>query len=361
VVELAAGSRGRVAGTRDRRRLASPSGQRPLLLAAAADYALSRLDVDRAARLIQDCLAIAREPDDAKAIALATNGQGIVAERKRDLVGAEVAAVRALERWRALDEPSWRTIDAMRRLGGILLQKGDAAAAETLITEALGLARATHAEWVIPSHLEALARCALAQGDRERAALLAAETLTMIRDGWGIFGPIRSYAFFLGIAAGCLDTLGIMAAALGEVEAAARMCGGAEALRERRGTRLSPLHQQSVDRAISQVRSGPSQAAFTAAWAAGKACNPEDACTEGQAFAEAVIAAAPSQSATFGLTVREREVLREVAVGHSNRVIGETLSISERTVEAHVLHIMTKLGLESRTAAAVWATRHGLA
>jgi len=61
------------------------------------------------------------------------------------------------------------------------------------------------------------------------------------------------------------------------------------------------------------------------------------------------------------LTRREREVVREIAAGHSNRAIAQTLSISERTVEVHVLHILTKLGLESRSAAAAWAVRHGLA
>jgi DNA-binding NarL/FixJ family response regulator len=61
-----------------------------------------------------------------------------------------------------------------------------------------------------------------------------------------------------------------------------------------------------------------------------------------------------------GLTAREREVLHHLAEGRSNRVIAETLSLSERTVENHVLHILTKLGVESRTAAATWAVRHGV-
>ncbi|HVL23019.1 MAG TPA: LuxR C-terminal-related transcriptional regulator [Thermomicrobiales bacterium] len=338
-----------------------PPGKRPLLLAAAADYALSRLDVARAAELVDECLAIAREPDDAKAIALATNGQAIIAVHRGELVRAEAAAVRALERWRALDEPSWRTIEAMRRLGGILLQKGDAAGAETLITEALDMSRATHAEWMFPSHLEALATCALVQGKRQRAATIAAETLAMVRDGWGIFGPIRNDTFFLATAAGCLDTLGMMAAAMDEVEMTARLCGAAEALRERRGARLWPVQQRQVDHAINPLRGGPAEAAFAAAWEAGRALTPEAICTEGLAFADTVIAATPRQHSTFGLTAREYDVLREIARGHSNRIIGETLSISERTVEAHVLHIMTKLGLASRTAAAAWAVRHGVA
>lgn len=62
----------------------------------------------------------------------------------------------------------------------------------------------------------------------------------------------------------------------------------------------------------------------------------------------------------MGLTRREQEVLRLLTEGRSNRAIADALSLSERTVEAHVLHILAKLRLESRTAAATWAVRHGL-
>ena len=57
---------------------------------------------------------------------------------------------------------------------------------------------------------------------------------------------------------------------------------------------------------------------------------------------------------------REVEVLHLVAAGRSNRAIAEDLSISERTVENHVFHILTKLGVSSRTAAAAWAIRHNV-
>lgn len=60
------------------------------------------------------------------------------------------------------------------------------------------------------------------------------------------------------------------------------------------------------------------------------------------------------------LSQREVEVLRLVAEGASNRAIAATLSLSERTVTTHVFHILAKLGLTSRTAAAVYAVRQGL-
>jgi DNA-binding NarL/FixJ family response regulator len=61
------------------------------------------------------------------------------------------------------------------------------------------------------------------------------------------------------------------------------------------------------------------------------------------------------------LTPREREVLNLVAEGASNRQIAEALAVSERTARTHVSAILSKLGLVSRTQAALWAVREGLA
>jgi len=60
------------------------------------------------------------------------------------------------------------------------------------------------------------------------------------------------------------------------------------------------------------------------------------------------------------LTEREREVLRCIARGRSNKEIGEDLFISEKTVKTHVGSILAKLGLADRTQAALYAVKHGL-
>lgn len=61
------------------------------------------------------------------------------------------------------------------------------------------------------------------------------------------------------------------------------------------------------------------------------------------------------------LTQREMEVLRRIAQGHENREIAEQLVISEATVRTHVSNILGKLHLASRTQAALYALREGLA
>jgi DNA-binding NarL/FixJ family response regulator len=60
------------------------------------------------------------------------------------------------------------------------------------------------------------------------------------------------------------------------------------------------------------------------------------------------------------LTVREVEVLRQVAGGNRNRDIAELLRISEETVKVHVKHIMDKLGAKDRTQAIAIAVRRGI-
>ena len=60
------------------------------------------------------------------------------------------------------------------------------------------------------------------------------------------------------------------------------------------------------------------------------------------------------------LTTRELEVLRLVATGKPNKEIAAELAISERTARTHVSRILGKLGLSSRTQAALWAVREGL-
>jgi DNA-binding NarL/FixJ family response regulator len=130
-----------------------------------------------------------------------------------------------------------------------------------------------------------------------------------------------------------------------------------------------------------------SPAEFARAWEAGRALSPAEAATEAlalaadlageghveappDALAEAMVALAgtshppgieaPSAAAALGLTPREREVLRLLADGLSDREIAAELFLSPRTVGWHVTHLLAKLGVPSRAAAAATAIRRGL-
>jgi NarL family two-component system response regulator LiaR len=67
-----------------------------------------------------------------------------------------------------------------------------------------------------------------------------------------------------------------------------------------------------------------------------------------------------AKQAFGGLTEREREVVRLIAQGKSNREIADALVVTKRTIETHINNILYKLNLTSRAQIAVWAVESGL-
>jgi DNA-binding NarL/FixJ family response regulator len=67
----------------------------------------------------------------------------------------------------------------------------------------------------------------------------------------------------------------------------------------------------------------------------------------------------PTDDLKVELTPRELEVIRLIGAGRANKGIAAELGISERTARTHVSNILRKLGLSSRTQAALWAVREG--
>jgi two-component system response regulator NreC len=74
----------------------------------------------------------------------------------------------------------------------------------------------------------------------------------------------------------------------------------------------------------------------------------------------AMLATTPSGDPYGGLTARELDVLRRLALGHTNAEIGEQLYLSTRTVESHRAHIQQKLRLTTRSDLVRWVLDHGL-
>jgi two-component system, NarL family, response regulator LiaR len=72
------------------------------------------------------------------------------------------------------------------------------------------------------------------------------------------------------------------------------------------------------------------------------------------------VARRPDPAPRTSLTERELEVLALIAKGMANKLIALELGVAERTVKAHVSHILGKLGLSDRTQAALYAVREGL-
>jgi ATP/maltotriose-dependent transcriptional regulator MalT len=161
----------------------------------------------------------------------------------------------------------------------------------------------------------------------------------------------------------CLDYAAGAAVAFGKFEQATILLGAAAQMRERTGYSMPENELAEYSSMIEVARSGLGERQFAQAWSSGEALQVEDAV----AVADRVVAewgddARPKQQPQdgYGLSPREREVLRLLATGQSNRAIAEDLFISVPTVKVHVRSILTKLGLESRTAAAAFAIHHHL-
>jgi DNA-binding NarL/FixJ family response regulator len=152
----------------------------------------------------------------------------------------------------------------------------------------------------------------------------------------------------------------ILAVGCGLPEAAARLLGAVEIQNQSLGTPfLLPL-RTAYERATAAARLALGEDRFATAWVAGQTLTRQAAVTEARALVATLEPVPLSPAVNLGLTSREQEVIKLIAEGHSNRGVAGILSLSERTVENHVLHVLSKLGVSSRTAAAAYAIRHGL-
>jgi predicted ATPase/DNA-binding CsgD family transcriptional regulator len=258
-----------------------------------------------------------------------------------------------------------------------LCQKlGDEAGRGAVLTE-LGVVARLRGEYPIAAEF-LLEATSLAQkfGDRRQEAYLAAH-LGNVEIATGDFGTaaarfadaltlFRSMGNQVGIAQS-LEEIARSAAARGNFDAAIRLFGSSAALFASIGAQPPPDRNPAKDAVDLQSRISAEE--YATAWQAGSALSLGEAAEEAldlasQLARENVADAAPGDSSTLaarlGLTPREVQVLRLLVDGKSDREIADALSISERTAGNHVQHAMQKIGVESRTAAAVFAVRNSL-
>ena len=128
---------------------------------------------------------------------------------------------------------------------------------------------------------------------------------------------------------------------------AARLFGAAERLREESLARVQQPWQPRVERGMAEARDALGETAWTRERSAGRALTVAG-------VIEAASEPAARARGAGGLSRREAEVARLVAAGMTNRAIAGKLFLSERTVESHLDHILTKLGFATRSQIAAW-------
>ncbi|MGH2616202.1 MAG: LuxR C-terminal-related transcriptional regulator, partial [Thermomicrobiales bacterium] len=358
---------------------------------ALSDYATAR------ARL-EESITVSRDVGDDRGLAYAKHCLGGPVHVQGDYAAVHALATESLALFRALGD-RWGIVAASCSLGLVELDlRSDPSRARSLLEESLAGADEQGDVWSIARAANCLGELARGEGDYERAAALYEKALTLsgrlsqsprvphllyykalynlgqvaalrgdTRRGTDLFAEGLALLHDLGARRGqghCLTGLATMAAILGQPERAARLFGAAEALLAAAGVTMEPVDLAVCEPHRNAVRAELGTEAFAAAWNAGAALPPPQAIADALAFATQVRSDAPDERPSdhaLGLSPREREVLRLLVEGRSNPEIAAALFISHATVRNHVTNILAKLGVESRTAAATFALRHGLA
>ncbi|MGQ0549733.1 MAG: tetratricopeptide repeat protein [Armatimonadota bacterium] len=225
---------------------------------AQGDYASARA-------LFEEALASLRPLGDRHAIGAVLGNLGFTAWEQGDHAASRAFQEEALEIYRVLgDKPGIG--NTLSYLGLVASAQGDHASARVLFEESVTIRREVGDRRGLAYTLGNLAQNALERGDDVSARALLEETLTIQRE----IGDKRGIAYSLERFAG-------LAAAGGRHERAARLFGGAEALRERIGAPLSPTDRTEYDRGVAAVRAALTGAALEAAWAAGRAMAQDQA------------------------------------------------------------------------------------
>jgi DNA-binding NarL/FixJ family response regulator len=201
------------------------------------------------------------------------------------------------------------------------------------------------------------AQLALYHGDADRAWEIYEQSLALFA---AFRDPLNTADVLAGFAA--------VAAARGDWERAVRWLAAAQAECDSIGASVV-THEAQFRRTVAAAQRALDPAAYAAAWATGRTLTLDQALAEAREARTTLLAAdrpgdrptSDGLDAGARLTPRELEVLRLLATGRSDKEIAAALSISYRTVTNHVANILAKLGAESRTAAATYAVRAGLA
>jgi DNA-binding CsgD family transcriptional regulator len=226
------------------------------------------------------------------------------------------------------------------------LALGEREEVAAFLDEATMLARAGAMTWVLGRAARVRAKLHDCEGDHQEAESLAHQAASQAREA--------------GDQVGVVDALEVLARLAEEQEShkeAVRLWAAAESMRSALGYVRFPVDQAPREAALSQAKQALAPADFAAAWAEGAKLSAEEA------IAYAARGRGERRRPTTGwasLTPSELEVVRLVGEHLSNPEIASRLFVSRATVKSHLLHIFSKLGIDSRSELAAEAIKRGI-
>jgi predicted ATPase/DNA-binding CsgD family transcriptional regulator len=353
-------------------------------------------------------LILWNELGDKRGYAMVLSNKGAVEHQQGNFAAAEASNRQGNVMWQELGD-RWGVGHALQHLGLAAYAQGDFETARRLQEESLELRRKLGDRWGIARALTNLGFVDLYEGKLEAARACFQESLDLRRileDRWGITDALvglgavahregnltASAAYYregLELAfkynlrmqvARLLDGLATLLAAQDQLEQAVQFWAAAETLRQAAGAVIAPTDQPEYQRQLSLARNKLGSVRFEAAWETGSQQSLETVIEQATSHKiQAVVQ--PSEPVTAvpsvpvipppvlekpkggypgGLTAREVEVLRLVAMGLTNAQVAEKLIMAPRTVNVHLTSIYSKLDVTSRTAAARFAMDYKL-
>jgi predicted ATPase/DNA-binding CsgD family transcriptional regulator len=226
------------------------------------------------------------------------------------------------------------------------LALGERDEAVAFLDEASALASAGAMTWVLGRAARVRAELSERKGDLQHAESLAHEALSLGREA--------------GDQLGLVDALELVARLAREQDSNAestRLWAAAESLRNRLGYARFPVDQGPREASVAAAKEALSAVDFAAAWAEGAKLSAEEAI----AYAARGRGERKRPAAGWAsLTPGELEVVRLVGQHLSNPEIAARLFVSRATVKTHLVHIFSKLGIDSRSELAAEAIRRGM-
>jgi DNA-binding CsgD family transcriptional regulator len=282
---------------------------------------------------------------------------------QNELVVAHTQAQQCLALSRKVGD-RWNIGRCLIVLALVAFAQGESALAHTHAEEALHLFKAMDSQDSIALSLFSMGLAVFGQGEYSEARRLCEESLAI--------AIALSHKEFLSIfpvgLAAVAAALGATKASLVEIRWAAQILGAAERYRETSGIPLPCIVSAMQDSVVLMICAQLGQELFATLWSEGRTLTVEQAvAAQGRSMPAkqlfltlAELPLLPIMNYPAGLTAREVEVLRWVAMGLTNIQIGKKMVISPRTVGTHLSSIYNKLGITTRSAAARFAAEHHL-
>ncbi|MFG3522019.1 LuxR C-terminal-related transcriptional regulator [Nocardia nova] len=321
----------------------SPSSERAAALWSNGYLAVAEGKAVVALELLRNSQALAEELGDSMNLAHATHFRG-VAEHN---LGNTALGMQLIEQGSAMEAaggPSLLHVLALEQLGWAYCRRQEPDRALEVLEQCRQACIAKDEHWLLSWISTFLGLARWMRGENEQAG-------TLLRDA---LAGKRPFHDALGIAV-VLEMLSWVAADDHDYVRAARLMGAARSVWKQLGDYPGGFELRAwAERAADTARNRLGAKVFDAELTEGARLGTERAI--GYALGEEEPQREPRSSEEVllaGLTPRETEVARMLAEGKTNKQISQALVVAPRTVETHVEHIFTKLGVNSRTQVAV--------